>query len=66
MLTDRTRYRLTGSIFLIAVAAVVLPMLFDGAGVEPMHLEPLPPADFTVEAGQLTSSGPDACLGGAQ
>ena len=49
MLTDRTRYRLTGSIFLIAVAAVVLPILFDGAGVEPMHLEPLPPADFTVE-----------------
>ena len=48
MLTDRTRYRLTGSIFLIAVAAVVLPMLFDGAGVEPMHLEPLPVADFTV------------------
>lgn len=48
MLTDRTRYRLTGCIFLIAVAAVVLPMLFDGAGVEPMHLPPLPAADVTV------------------
>ena len=57
MLTDRTRYRLTGSIFLIAVAAVVLPILFDGAGVEPMHLEPLPPADFTVEPD--TSPVPD-------
>ena len=49
MLTDRTRYRITGTIFLIAVAAVVLPMLFDGAGIEPMQLDPLPPADFTVE-----------------
>ncbi len=48
MLTDRTRYRLTGSIFLVAVAAVVLPMLFDGAGVESMYLEPLPAADFEV------------------
>lgn len=57
MLTDRTRYRLTGSIFLIAVAAVALPILFDGAGVEPMHLEPLPPADFTVEPD--TSPAPD-------
>ena len=57
MLTDRTRYRLTGSIFLIAVAAVVLPILFDGAGVEPMHLDPLAPADFTVEPD--TSPAPD-------
>ena len=57
MLTDRTRYRLTGSIFLIAVAAVVLPILFDGAGVEPMHLEPLPPADFTVKPD--TTPAPD-------
>ena len=48
MLTDRTRYRLTGTIFLVAVAAVAIPILFDGAGVEPMHLEPLEPTDFTV------------------
>ena len=57
MLTDRTRYRLTGSIFLIAVAAVVLPILFDGAGVEPMHLEPLQPTGFAVEPD--TSPVPD-------
>lgn len=49
MLTDRTRYRLTGAIFLVAVAAILLPILFDGSGVEPMHLDPLPPTDFTVE-----------------
>ena len=57
MLTDRTRYRLTGSIFLVAVAAVVLPMLFDGAGVEPMHLAALPAADFEVKPD--TSPTPD-------
>lgn len=49
VLTDQTRYRLTGLVFLIAVAAVVLPMLFDGDGVEPMQLDPLPPAEFEVE-----------------
>ncbi len=49
MLTDRTRYRLTGTIFLAAVAAVLLPMVFDGEGVEPLHLDALPPADFEVE-----------------
>ena len=46
MLTERTRYRLIGTIFLVAVAAVVLPMLFDGEGVTPMQLDPVPPADF--------------------
>lgn len=49
MLTDRTRYRLTGLVFLVAVAAVVLPMVFDGDGVESMQLEALPAADFQVE-----------------
>ena len=49
MLTEQTRYRLTGLVFLVAVAAVVLPMLFDGDGVETMHLDPLPAADFEVE-----------------
>ena len=35
----RTRYRVTGSIFLIALAIIVLPMLFDGAGA-PMREAP--------------------------
>ncbi len=30
---ERNRYRITGSIFLIALAIILLPMLFDGAGV---------------------------------
>lgn len=49
VLTDQTRYRLTGLVFLVAVAAIFLPMLFDGDGVEPMQLDPLPAADFKVE-----------------
>lgn len=49
MLTDQTRYRLTGLVFLLAVAAIFLPMLFDGDGVEPMQLDPLAPVDIEVE-----------------
>ena len=49
MLTDQTRYRLTGLVFLLAVAAIFLPMLFDGDGVEPMQLDPLTPVDIEVE-----------------
>lgn len=30
---DQTRYRVTGSLFLLALAIICLPMLFDGAGV---------------------------------
>lgn len=49
VLTEQTRYRLIGTIFLVAVAAITLPMLFDGEGVEPMQLDPLPPATLEVE-----------------
>lgn len=48
-MTERNRYRLTGAIFLIAVAAIVLPMLFDGEGVAPIQLDPLPRPAFEVE-----------------
>lgn len=41
-MNDRTRYRVTGSIFLIALAVIFLPMLFDGAGA-PMLEAPLQP-----------------------
>ena len=49
MLTDQARYRLIGTVFLVAVAAVVLPMLLDGEGVESMQLDAVEPAEFTVE-----------------
>ena len=48
MLTDRTRYRVTGTIFLLALAAIILPMLFDGDGLEPLELPPLPAAEIDV------------------
>jgi DedD protein len=38
---EQTRYRVTGSLFLLAVAVIVLPMLFDGEGLPPVEIEPL-------------------------
>ncbi len=40
-MNEQTRYRVTGSLFLLAVAIVCLPMLFDGNGVPAVSLEPL-------------------------
>ncbi len=42
-MTDRTRYRVTGGVFLIAVAFIVLPMLFDGRGLAPLELPAVAP-----------------------
>jgi|TARA_Y100001933_G_scaffold227389_2_gene242073 DedD protein len=42
-LREETRYRVTGSLFLLALAVICLPMLFDGAG---LPAEELPPLDF--------------------
>lgn len=38
---EQTRYRVTGSLFLLAVAVIVFPMLFDGAGLETVQIERL-------------------------
>ena len=54
---DDTRYRLTGAVVLLAAAAVAVPMLFDGEGVQPMHLDALSSADFEVD--RDTSPVPD-------
>lgn len=62
MLTERNRYRLTGAIFLIAVAAVILPMLFDGEGVAEIEVPPVPPADFHVERDELPPPDMSAAL----
>ena len=48
MLTDQTRYRITGTIFIVAVLAIVVPLLFDGAGVAPVQMPPMPPVDVEV------------------
>ena len=34
-MSDETRYRVTGAVFLIALAVILLPMLFDGDGLRP-------------------------------
>ena len=39
---ERTRYRVTGSLVLLALAVIFIPMLFDGAGVA-SQTEALPP-----------------------
>ena len=38
-MNEQTRYRVTGAVFLLAVAIILLPMVFDGRGVP---VEPLP------------------------
>ncbi len=40
-MNEQTRYRVTGSLFLLAVAVITLPMLFDGDGVPGVDLEPI-------------------------
>ena len=48
-LTEQTRHRVTGMVFLVAVAAIVLPMLFDE---EPPELErpyPAAPQELAVQ-----------------
>jgi DedD protein len=69
---ERTRYRVTGSLFLLAIAVILFPMLFDGAGLEPLRIEPLdvpqnvpevpsresmaPASDFVARADELRDS----------
>lgn len=42
---DQTRYRVTGSLFLLALAVICLPMLFDGAGAPALELPDLDAAE---------------------
>ena len=39
-----TRFRVTGALFLLALAAIFGPMLFDGAGLQGPQLAPMPQA----------------------
>jgi len=41
-MNERNRYRVTGSVFLIAVAVIFLPMIFDGAGAPIRDAPPVP------------------------
>ena len=48
-MSEQSRYRITGSLFLLSVAVIFLPMLFDGDGVpgveiKPIEMEYVPPS----------------------
>ena len=38
-MSEHTRYRITGGVFLVSLAVIFLPMLFDGSGLESATLE---------------------------
>lgn len=38
---EQTRYRTTGSLFLLAIAVICFPMLFDGEGLAPVDIAPV-------------------------
>ena len=60
LLTERTRYRITGAVFLLAVVAIAFPMVFDGAGIEPLELPPLEPTPMDVSALEDLPAPPDS------
>jgi len=56
---ERTRYRVTGAVFLIAAAIILLPMLFDGSGIKSPSapVMPLaPPATLAPRIAPLSSA----------
>ena len=40
-MSDQTRHRVTGGVFLLALAGIFLPMLFDGDGIATVQVEPI-------------------------
>lgn len=50
-MSEQSRYRVTGGLFLLAVAIIFLPMLFDGDGVPSVVLEPVE-VDYVPEVVQ--------------
>ncbi len=60
---EQTRYRVTGSLFLLAVAVIVFPMLFDGAGLETLELEPLDIPQDTPSIETLDDVAPASDVG---
>ena len=47
---DRTRYRISGSLFLVALVVILVPMLFDG---DATPIDPIPPAPQSNSTPQL-------------
>ena len=57
-MNEQTRYRLIGAIFLLALASIVLPIVFDGSGVRVEQVRPidveLPELPSAAELNALT------------
>ena len=49
---ERTRYRISGSLFLLALAVIFLPMIFDG---QPQELTPIPDMPQAVTPEEIPS-----------
>lgn len=56
----QTRYRVTGSLFLLAIAIICLPMIFDGEGAAPLDLPPLDLPAQTPDVTALNTVAPDS------
>ena len=57
---EETRYRVTGSMFLLAIAVICLPMLLDGAGLPAKRLADLPMDDSLPEVRPLGERAPES------
>ena len=55
---EQTRYRVTGSLFLLAVAIICLPMIFDGEGIPSIELPPLAEVDEVEPVTPLAEVAP--------
>lgn len=47
-MNERTRHRVTGSVFLIALAFIGLPMVFDGSGLPAVDVRPIESPDVRL------------------
>ena len=55
---EPTRYRATGSLFLLAIAVICFPILFDGEGLAPVDIAPLTIAQTMPEVKNLAEVAP--------
>lgn len=59
---EQTRYRVTGSLFLIALAVICLPMLLDGEGMAPIKIAPLSVPEVVPSVADLNDIAPESEL----
>ncbi len=59
---EQTRYRVTGSLFLLAVAIIVFPMMFDGEGLRAVEIEPLDVPKTTPDVSRREDVAPSTDL----